>query len=162
MYYSFTLSWPNSELVDLPKVVSHGYICQTFFFFFFSEEHSFIILHWLQRDSVLSLNCSVGRQTCFYITGLMIELQVQTQFVGPNKLQVCKGALAMRTSLLVMFRTQQLNDRMVLLTLLVLKPPNSELLISPPKIRLYKAYTICEKYFYWVSLYELVLFHFLI
>lgn len=45
MYYSFTLSWPNSELVDLPKVVSHGYICQTFFFFFFwgTQLHNFTL-----------------------------------------------------------------------------------------------------------------------
>lgn len=57
-----------------------------------SKQHNFIIVHRLQRDSVLSLNCSAAGQTCFYVTGLTVGLQVQTQFIGPNKLglQRCK------------------------------------------------------------------------
>lgn len=43
-----------------------------------SEQYSFVIVHALQRLSVSSLNCSAARQTCFYITGLMVVLQVQT------------------------------------------------------------------------------------
>ena len=50
---------------------------------------------------------------------------------------------------------------MILLALLLLRPPNSRLLISPPKIRL------CEEYHLWetfslVNLHELALVHFLI
>ena len=49
----------------------------------------------------------------------------------------------------------------ILLALLLLKPPDSRLLISPPKIRLYEEYHLWET-FSLVNLHELALVHFLI